>query len=189
MKKKDDNIAMIRKQQSDEMAKIGQQDYEAKQQALEAKKLHLEEQRDKLEKEGQRSREKRTAIIAESDADRHIERDIQAEREVVNGNLQRVIGTIRNLNQQMSNSDASARYGQNIQAVRDEIARAQWHHSPPIGPLGTCVKLKPGEESYREVLDSLLGSLLNSWAVKDSRDKGTLQAIFKKCVQNRGTLV
>lgn len=72
-------------------------------------------------------------------------------------------------------------FGKNIDLVMNEIKRARWHRSPPIGPIGQYVKLK--DMSYSTAVQSWMGGTLCSFIVLDSHDYSTLQQIFHRCQQ------
>ena len=73
------------------------------------------------------------------------------------------------------------RYGQNIQAVFNEIDKARWEVEKPIGPLGIHCKIRKGQEKYIKVIESALGIQLVAWAVRSPRDRQTLNGIFRLC--------
>jgi chromosome segregation ATPase len=89
--------------------------------------------------------------------------------------------------QQIGGRDPLGRYGQNLQAVKQEIGKRTWKRGPPIGPLGMFVKLKPGEDRYKTLLTGLLVNVLVSWGVQDPADRKQLLDIFRLCVRQRGT--
>jgi chromosome segregation ATPase len=89
--------------------------------------------------------------------------------------------------QQIGGRDPLGRYGQNLQAVKQEIGKRTWKRGPPIGPLGMFVKLKPGEDRYKTLLTGLLSNVLVSWGVQDPADRKQLLDIFRLCVRQRGT--
>ena len=119
--------------------------------------------------------------------DREAERDT-AERELHetraqfsyhNENVQKLQNTIKNLEGQAANRNSA--FGHRLELVFNEIDRATWVHSKPLGPLGMYVQLE--DHRYKDIVSTLLGSLLCSFAVRHARDKQTLMNILRQCVQ------
>lgn len=79
------------------------------------------------------------------------------------------------------------KFGNNIGVVMDRIKRATWRAGPPLGPLGQYVQLE--DESYRGVLESLLGSLMCQFAVRCDEDRLTLLKILTECSRTQGYAV
>jgi chromosome segregation ATPase len=74
-------------------------------------------------------------------------------------------------------------YGNNIQAVLEEIKKTPWK-GDIVGPLGLHVKVKD-PETWAPLIRSLLGSHMTSFAVTNSQDREKLKALLKrhrKCV-------
>lgn len=110
---------------------------------------------------------------------RHDESRTQAN--IINEEIQRLRGSVTNLENVRTNRLAA--FGQNLGTVLAEIDRARWHVAKPVGPLGRYIQLKDTEFQYRGVMESLLGGLMCSFAVQDSRDKNLLQKILLDCKQ------
>ncbi len=189
MKDRSEDLDRLSAQLAADAEKSGQHAYHQKREALMKEKKAHEDFIAKLRAQASADEEKRQRAIAQRDATSASILQLQENRSQINTEAHRVQGILTRLQQQIRGKDASAKFGTNLRAVRDEIARARWFHSPPIGPLGQFVKLKPGNDRYRDVLDALLGNLLHAWAVRDPRDKATLLDIFRRCVKHRGTCV
>ncbi|OCF37020.1 hypothetical protein I316_00924 [Kwoniella heveanensis BCC8398] len=88
----------------------------------------------------------------------------------------RIQEKISNLEKQSLNRLSA--FGTGLEHVMRDVQRAKWVHSPPIGPLGMHVKLE--DMSYSELMHSVLGNHLCSFAVRDARDRQTLRNILQK---------
>ena len=97
----------------------------------------------------------------------------------VGGQISSTSGTLRNLEGQ--SSDRLSAFGTNLALVMEEIRRARWVHSPPIGPLGLYVKLE--DMDYKDAFHSLLGQSLCTFAVRDPRDRTTMLSIMQRCAK------
>ncbi|RXK37704.1 hypothetical protein M231_05037 [Tremella mesenterica] len=75
--------------------------------------------------------------------------------------------------------DSLAAYGVHVDMVLDEIKKAKWVHSPPVGPLGQYVKLN--DPAYGRAFCSIMGTTLCGFAVSHPRDKDTLNQILRRC--------
>lgn len=84
---------------------------------------------------------------------------------------------VENLRLQATNRLAA--FGSNVSSVMQEIDRARWAHSRPIGPLGMHVKLK--DLKYRDAFHSVFGSTLCQFAVRCEQDRKTMMEILKRC--------
>lgn len=85
---------------------------------------------------------------------------------------------------QRASRNGLEKFGSNIGAVMERIKRAQWRAGPPLGPLGQYVQLE--DESYRPVLESALGGLMCSFAVRCDEDRLTLLRILTECSRAQG---
>jgi chromosome segregation ATPase len=84
---------------------------------------------------------------------------------------------VDNLRLQATNRLAA--FGHNISIVMQEIDRARWVHSKPLGPLGMHVRLK--DLKYRNAFHSVFGSTLCQFAVQCDQDRKTMMDILKRC--------
>ncbi|WVQ83948.1 hypothetical protein IAT38_006092 [Cryptococcus sp. DSM 104549] len=84
--------------------------------------------------------------------------------------------TIRNLEGQ--STDRIKAFGTNIGPLMQEIARTQWRHSTPIGPLGMHVKLT--DMSYRDTVQAMIGSMLCGFMVGCAEDRVKLFNMMKR---------
>ncbi|EIW73465.1 hypothetical protein TREMEDRAFT_59633 [Tremella mesenterica DSM 1558] len=80
---------------------------------------------------------------------------------------------------QSQSRDSLAAYGVHVDMVLDEIKKAKWVHSPPVGPLGQYVKLN--DPAYGRAFCSIMGTTLCGFAVSHPRDKDTLNQILRRC--------
>ncbi|KAG0215890.1 Structural maintenance of chromosomes protein 6 [Mortierella sp. NVP41] len=87
---------------------------------------------------------------------------------------------IRDIMDQQQN--ALKAFGQTIPEVLrdiDEVTRRRgWRGEIPTGPLGRHVKLK--EQAYKDAIESMLGHVLNAFAVTHDQDRSTLLNILKR---------
>ncbi|KAF9924950.1 Structural maintenance of chromosomes protein 6 [Linnemannia zychae] len=65
-----------------------------------------------------------------------------------------------------------------LQDIEDVTRRRGWRGEVPTGPLGRHVKLK--EQAYKDIIESVLSPVLNSFAVTNDQDRSTLMNILKK---------
>ncbi|WVQ96237.1 hypothetical protein IAU59_003341 [Kwoniella sp. CBS 9459] len=75
-----------------------------------------------------------------------------------------------------SSTDRLSAFGTGLNLVMRDIQRAQWEHSPPVGPLGMYVRLE--DMTYQDLLHAVLGNNLCSFAVRHPRDRQTLTHIL-----------
>ena len=68
-------------------------------------------------------------------------------------------------------------YGQNIEAVLDEIDRCQWIGDKPLGPLGRYVKAREPEK-WGDILRGQLLTLLTAFAITNPKDREQLKRIL-----------
>jgi hypothetical protein len=87
--------------------------------------------------------------------------------------------TLRNLESRRTNELAA--FGHGIENVLKDIDRARWAGAKPVGPLGRYVKLN--DFAYKGLMEANLGSILCSFAVQDSRDRGQLQGILQNALR------
>lgn len=104
---------------------------------------------------------------AMADADR----EVNFAKTTVNDLGQRV------LNLQSQAGDRLAAYGYKLNVIFEEINRARWVHSKPLGPLGQYIQLE--DPSYRRAFASTLGMIACAFAVKDPRDKATMSKVMR----------
>lgn len=105
--------------------------------------------------------------------------DIDRQIEEVGGELGAKLATVRNLEGQ--STDRLSAFGTNLPRVLDDIRKARWVHSPPIGPLGMYVRLD--DMRYKNAIHSLLGSALCGFAVRHNTDKATMLKILQNAVK------
>jgi chromosome segregation ATPase len=74
--------------------------------------------------------------------------------------------------------DGHVAYGNNIQALLDEIKKMRWR-GEVIGPLGLYVKLRDPEK-WAPLLRAQLGLLMTSFAVTNPQDREQLKNLLKK---------
>nr|XP_019012868.1 uncharacterized protein I206_02364 [Kwoniella pini CBS 10737]OCF51649.1 hypothetical protein I206_02364 [Kwoniella pini CBS 10737] len=102
--------------------------------------------------------------------------DIQYQIDQQNNNARHIQEKISNLEGQSLNRLSA--FGQGLDNVMKEIGRTRWRHSAPLGPLGMYVKLQ--DHYYRDIIQTILGTTLCSFAVRDPQDRSTLIAILQK---------
>lgn len=102
---------------------------------------------------------------------------VDAELGGISGQINVLQGTLRNL--QGQSTDRLSAFGHDLHRVLEEIRRAKWVHSQPIGPLGLHVQLE--DMRYKDALHSLLGQNLCTFAVRHPADKATMLKILKDC--------
>lgn len=83
----------------------------------------------------------------------------------------------RILNLQSQAGDRLAAYGYKLNVLFDEINRARWVHSKPLGPLGQYIQLE--DPLYRRAFASTLGPIACAFAVRDPRDKATMSKVLR----------
>jgi chromosome segregation ATPase len=106
-----------------------------------------------------------------------LDREIQTARNSVMGLREQIQRCV----EQQNNSLAP--YGRNLKNVVDRIERMRWHGRKPLGPLGVYVKLK--DRVWADLLRSVLGNHMSSFAVTDNRDLPVLKKLLNesgKCV-------
>jgi len=116
-----------------------------------------------------------TTMEREQTQDRLAEIDRQLDE--VNAQINSSQNTLRNLEGQ--STDCLSAFGYNLKLVLEDIRRARWAHSPPIGPLGLHVRLD--DMIYKDAFHSILGGLMCGFAVRDPTDKATMLKILRDC--------
>lgn len=133
---------------------------------------------------------KRELPIREADVNDKLSAAQQAEEEEnrIRGDLfqaeegiKRTTQALNGLRSQMNNRLLA--FGQGIDQVLKDIDRARWRHSKPIGPLGMHVQLLDWD--YKDLMSSLLGGLMNAFAVRCSEDRHTLFQILDNAVKTK----
>jgi structural maintenance of chromosomes protein 6 len=166
-------------------------DYET-QIASETKKLevHTQEKREetnrKLEqaKEAVASAEAHLHEICEKKRQKQAGMDsARAEKESAEQAIKAAKTTIDQCNQTIQNfkkqeGDALAKYGQNMRSVLADIGRMKWH-GEVIGPFGMHVKVKEPEK-WGDLMRSMLGGAMTSFAITETRDMAQLKELFKR---------
>ena len=71
-----------------------------------------------------------------------------------------------------------APFGSEMEQVLEEIRLARWHGAPPVGPLGSYVKVRDPRR-WADVMRVQIGNMMSAFAITDSRDRGTLERILK----------
>jgi chromosome segregation ATPase len=115
-----------------------------------------------------------TALRTQGD---EVERNIEAAKNSVMGLREQIQRCV----EQQNNSLAP--YGQNLKNVLDHIGRTRWHGQKPLGPLGVYVKLK--DRTWADLMRSVLGTHMSSFAVTDAKDLPVLKKLLResgKCV-------
>jgi chromosome segregation ATPase len=86
---------------------------------------------------------------------------------------------IRQVNSQKQNSLLA--YGREmpnvVKAIDEYDKRNMWKGAKPIGPFGKFVKLE--NRKYKDVVETILNKMLNSFGVDNSEDFQTLKKIFR----------
>jgi structural maintenance of chromosomes protein 6 len=166
-------------------------DYEA-QIATETKKLevHTQEKREETNRKLERAKENVSSAeahlrdVCERKRQKQAEMDsARAERESAEQAIKAARTTIEQCNQTIQNfkkqeGDALAKYGQNMRSVLADIGRMKWH-GEVIGPFGMHVKVKEPEK-WGDLLRSMLGGAMTSFAITDARDMAQLKDLFKR---------
>ena len=101
-----------------------------------------------------------------------LERDVQA----VRNRLLECKEQINRCTDQQNN--ALAPYGQNLNAVLDNLGRQRWHGQKPVGPIGVFVRVKEPNK-WAPLLRNVLGRAMSSFAVTDTRDVAPLRSLLK----------
>ncbi|WWC88499.1 uncharacterized protein L201_003410 [Kwoniella dendrophila CBS 6074] len=131
-----------------------------------------------------KERPKRQQLFEEKQADCRMAKnqvqEVQYEIDQQQATAYNLQEKIKNLEGQSVNRLSA--FGQGLDSIMKDIQRTQWKHSPPIGPLGMFVKLD--DMYYRDIIQSILGQTLCSFAVRDNRDKATLIGILKRHLIN-----
>ncbi|KAI0051110.1 P-loop containing nucleoside triphosphate hydrolase protein [Auriscalpium vulgare] len=70
-----------------------------------------------------------------------------------------------------------APFGKAMNAVLEQISRMRWQGQKPVGPLGVYVKVT--DPKWAPLLRIVLGGLMSSFAVTDSRDLPALKKLLK----------
>ncbi|EKM51961.1 uncharacterized protein PHACADRAFT_102496 [Phanerochaete carnosa HHB-10118-sp] len=71
-----------------------------------------------------------------------------------------------------------APFGKNLEHVLADIGRQQWHGRSPIGPLGQYVRVR--DQVWAPLMRVRIGAMMSAFAVTDTRDRKTLEAILKR---------
>ncbi|KAK8858693.1 hypothetical protein IAR55_002922 [Kwoniella newhampshirensis] len=155
--------------------------------AQQARRTQLTERRTKLEtlisrmrtEKPIRQKEYETKAADRQTASRELE-DIQyrvREQETVARQIQ---DKIANLERQSIHRVSA--FGAGIEPLMKEIAKTRWRHSQPLGPLGLYVKLE--DMRYRDTIQSILGSTLCCFAVRDPQDRATFMDMLRRHARN-----
>jgi len=180
---RDRQIKDLEAQRDEEIRKSGHAGFAEKQQELRNQKKELSAKILKIQTQlpmsEQKQREAKSVFEAGRDALRQIEEE-QQQAEIRVTQCQNALNAATR--EQAGQGQAILnRYGQNIQAVFDEINKTRWEVEKPIGPLGIHCKIQKGQEKYIKVIESAIGIQLVSWAVRSPRDRQTLNEIFRHC--------
>lgn len=174
-------------QRDEEFAKMGRPDQHEKRSGLESARVAVQEKIDhdnalltKVTKDLDKLVLDRADLVKQKNSLLTQQKGLQA-------TARNLANDVKQIEEAMSGSNQLARYGQNLQAVYDQIARSGWNHSPPIGPIGQYLKLRSGEERYQSVMDGFMSQQMAAWAVRDPRDKAQLIQIFKRCIAHNRT--
>ncbi|KAH9990809.1 P-loop containing nucleoside triphosphate hydrolase protein [Russula vinacea] len=100
------------------------------------------------------------------------DREIQAARNSVMGLREQIQRCV----EQQNNSLAP--YGRNLKNVVERIGQMRWNGQKPLGPLGVYVKLK--DRVWADLLRSVLGNNMSSFAVTDGRDVPALRKLLRE---------
>ncbi len=187
IKSRDTEIATYTEKRNAELARHGNAELDEQRKALQETVTKTQVLLAKIEREREVSAAKRREKARERD-DVDVELSaVNNSRNALQGQISTVDRNIEALRRSADGTDSLAMYGHNIQAVKQEIARSQWRKGPPLGPLGTFVKIKPGEQDYSKIINQVLWQNFHAWAVTDYEDKQQLQRIFQMCMTSRGT--
>lgn len=137
----------------------------------------VEELQRKLKKEVPQKEDLMRNMLLERDEARHGLADVDRQIEDVGVQISTTQGILRNLEGQ--STDRLSAFGANLPKVLEEIRRARWNHSAPIGPLGLYVRLE--DMRYKDAFHSLLGQNMCTFAVRHSGDKATMLKILQHC--------
>jgi chromosome segregation ATPase len=103
--------------------------------------------------------------------------DIDHQLGGVNSQIMSVQDQLSTIQRQSSNRLSA--YGDGVNLVLDEIAKARWQRGKPVGPMGLFVQLE--DRTYRAACESLLGSMMCTWVVQCDTDRETLRRILADC--------
>lgn len=146
-------------------------------QDLEAEIAKIKLQFPRLQQQIQSEQTERTRLVAEEEEARRQVETLQQEMQNLQGALQRL--------QHAQGAGPLAPYGQNMQAVVNEINRRKWVGRKPLGPLGLHVKLK--DMKWKRLVEANLGNMMHSWAVTSGEDVRQLRDVFNQCRQRYKT--
>ena len=105
------------------------------------------------------------------------DREIQVARNSVMGLREQIQRCVEQQNNSL------ALYGRNLKNVVERIRQMRWNGQKPLGPLGVYVKLK--DHVWADLLRTVLGNNMSSFAVTDGRDVPALRKLLResgKCV-------
>ncbi|KAG0073128.1 Structural maintenance of chromosomes protein 6 [Linnemannia elongata] len=98
---------------------------------------------------------------------------VQRERKDNNERIQQI------MSQKQNSLRAFGQYIPDVLRDIDEVTKRRgWRGEPPTGPLGRHVKLR--EQDYKDVIEAVLGPVLNAFAVTHDQDRSTLLNILRK---------
>ncbi|KAF9156913.1 Structural maintenance of chromosomes protein 6 [Linnemannia schmuckeri] len=98
---------------------------------------------------------------------------VQRERKENNERIQQIMG------QKQNSLRAFGQYIPDVLRDIDEVTKRRgWRGEPPTGPLGRHVKLR--EQDYKDIIEAVLGPVLNAFAVTHDQDRSTLLNILRK---------
>ncbi|KAF9340376.1 Structural maintenance of chromosomes protein 6 [Linnemannia elongata] len=97
----------------------------------------------------------------------------QRERKDNNERIQQI------MSQKQNSLRAFGQYIPDVLRDIDEVTKRRgWRGEPPTGPLGRHVKLR--EQDYKDIIEAVLGPVLNAFAVTHDQDRSTLLNILRK---------
>nr|KIR89262.1 hypothetical protein I308_00267 [Cryptococcus tetragattii IND107] len=125
----------------------------------------------------------RPARERERDDKLHAQKQAKEELQSINTNLNDLNQSKAQMQRQIQNISRQANhkvaaFGLHIDPLLQEINNTSWKHSKPIGPMGMFVHLE--DMRYADVLQTMLGSALCSFAVHDHEDRVKLSNILNK---------
>ncbi|WRT67894.1 uncharacterized protein IL334_004868 [Kwoniella shivajii] len=130
----------------------------------------------KLRKEKPRRQQQYVEKSADLKAAKRDVQEVQYRIDQQNSTARGIQDKINNLETQSVNRLSA--FGQGLDNVMRDIQRTKWRHSPPLGPLGMFVKLD--DMGYRDIIQTILGQTLCSFAVQDNHDRSTLIQILQR---------
>lgn len=110
-------------------------------------------------------------------------RDNRTAHESLKGDIERQKREIQDYESQLSmlaqrERNKLAPFGRNMEHVLADIGRQQWYGRPPIGPLGQYVRVR--DQAWAPLMRVRIGGMMSAFAVTDTRDRKTLEAILKR---------